>query len=89
MNILLTNDDGFLAPGLTELKKILDKYGDVYVVAPHGAKSGMSCAISFINELVVHKISEKVCTVEGPPADCVIVAMEVFKNIKFNIGQSF
>ena len=42
MNILLINDDGFLAPGINALKKILEKFGDVYVVAPHYHQSGKS-----------------------------------------------
>lgn len=77
MKILLTNDDGYLAPGLTELKKILSKYGEVFVVAPHSWKSGMSCAISFFNRLVIHNIDDHTWSVEGTPADCVIVASQV------------
>ena len=34
MNILVTNDDGYTAPGLLILKQALDKVGDVVVVAP-------------------------------------------------------
>ena len=79
MNILLVNDDGFLAPGINAFKKILEKYGDVYVVAPHYHQSGKSVGITFFNNLVVHKIDDRTWTVEGTPADCVIVASVILK----------
>ena len=79
MNIVLTNDDGFLAPGLNSLKKILQKYGDVYVVAPHYYQSGKSCAITFFNNLAVHKIDDRTWSVEGTPADSIIVASIILK----------
>ena len=79
MNILLTNDDGFFAPGLLALKKILEKYGDVYVIAPHYHQSGKSTGITFFNNLAIHKIDERTWSVEGTPADCIIVASMVIK----------
>ena len=79
MNILLTNDDGFLAPGLNALKKILEKYGDVYIVAPHYHQSGKSTGITFFNNLTVHEIGEKVWSVEGTPADSIIIASILLK----------
>ena len=81
MRFLLTNDDGYLAPGINALKKILCKYGEVFVIAPHSAKSGMSCAISFFNNLVIHEIDDHTWSVEGTPADCVIVASQILKDI--------
>ena len=84
MNILLTNDDGFLAPGINALKKILQKYGDVYVVAPHYWQSGKSVGISFFNNLAIHKIDDRTWSVEGTPADCVIVATLVL-DIKIDL----
>ena len=80
MRILLTNDDGFLAPGITELKKILSKYGEVFVVAPHSWQSGKSCGITFFNNLVVHNIDDHTWTVEGTPADSVIIASILLKD---------
>ena len=73
MKFLLTNDDGYLAPGINALKKILEKYGEVYMVAPHTAKSGMSCAISFFNKLAIHNIDDHTWSVEGTPADCAML----------------
>ena len=80
MNILLTNDDGFLAPGLLALKDILKKYGDVYVIAPHYHQSGKSVGITFFKNLVIHQIDDRTWTVEGTPADCVIVASMLLKD---------
>ena len=74
MTILLTNDDGFLAPGLLALKEILKKYGEVFVIAPHYHQSGKSCGITFFKNLTIHNIDDHTWTVEGTPADCVIVA---------------
>ena len=46
MNILLTNDDGYKASGITELHKALSKENNVYLIAPKENCSGMSAAIS-------------------------------------------
>ena len=46
MNILLTNDDGFQAPGIEILESILKSYGTVYVVAPQQGKSGASASLT-------------------------------------------
>ncbi len=84
MNILLVNDDGFLAPGIVSFRKMLEKYGNVYVVAPHAWQSGKSVGITFFNNLVIHNIDEKTWSVEGTPADCVIVASMLLKD-KFDL----
>ena len=69
MNFLLVNDDGYLAPGLNSFKKFLEKYGKVYVVAPHSWQSGKSIGISFFLNLAVHQIDETTWSVEGTPAE--------------------
>mgnify|MGYP001036295949 FL=1 len=70
MNILLTNDDGYQAAGITELHKSLSKEHTVYLVAPEGNCSGMSAAISLRKEIEVKEISKNVYSVCGTPADC-------------------
>ena len=80
MNILLVNDDGYLAPGINSFKKILEKYGKVYVVAPHNWQSGKSVGISFFQNLPIHQIDDSTWSVEGTPADCVIVANILLKD---------
>ena len=70
MNILLTNDDGYEASGITELYKSLSKEHNVYLIAPKDNCSGMSAAISLRKEIEVQKISKNIFSVDGTPADC-------------------
>ncbi|MBT8274430.1 MAG: 5'/3'-nucleotidase SurE, partial [Bacteroidia bacterium] len=44
--ILVTNDDGITAPGIRTLIKVMNKIGDVIVVAPDSPQSGMGHAIT-------------------------------------------
>ena len=70
MNILLTNDDGYQASGITELHKSLSKDHNVYLIAPKENCSGMSAAISLRKEIEVKEISKNIFSVDGTPADC-------------------
>ncbi len=84
MNILLTNDDGIFAPGITALYRELSKIADVTVVAPADGRSGMSHSITFRTPLLTNKVDvEGLFTgfaVQGSPADCVKLAvMELVK----------
>ncbi|GIW93740.1 MAG: 5'-nucleotidase SurE [Pirellulaceae bacterium] len=75
MKILLTNDDGFYAPGLAAIEQELRKMGDVYVVAPAVEQSGVGHSITFLRPLVCKEVYEgdrrRGWAVEGSPADCV------------------
>ncbi len=83
MKILLTNDDGFLAPGIRELATQLEKEGhELTIVAPEYENSGKSHSITFSDDIIVKKqklegINAPVFSVLGTPADCVRVAVEV------------
>ena len=70
MNILLTNDDGYKASGITELYKALNEEHKVFLIAPKDNCSGMSAAISLRKEIKVEEISENIFSVSGTPADC-------------------
>jgi len=70
MNILLTNDDGYEASGITELYKSLSAEHKVYLIAPKENCSGMSSAISLRKEVEVEEISKNIFSVSGTPADC-------------------
>jgi 5'-nucleotidase len=78
MNILLTNDDGIFAPGLSAIYKELVKIGDVEVVAPAASKSGASHSITFNRPVVCTKVEVNGLftgySIEGSPADCVKLA---------------
>ena len=75
MKILVSNDDGYLAPGLNILVNNLKKIADVVVVAPDQNKSGSSSSLSLNKEILVHKIESMVYSVNGTPADCVHIAL--------------
>lgn len=79
MNILLTNDDGILAPGIAAAYKELVKLGDVTVVAPADRMSGAGHSITVYEPLVCEKLKIEDqfsgYSVSGSPADCVKLAI--------------
>lgn len=76
--ILISNDDGHEAKGINELISFLRPLGEIIVMAPDSARSGMSCAITAdrpVKYSLVRK--EKGLTVykcTGTPADCIKLA---------------
>lgn len=82
MRILLTNDDGIHAPGLWEAAKALLPLGQVLVCAPDREQSGVGGSITLQIPVRVTPFPTRVdgveaYTVEGTPADAVIIATEV------------
>ena len=79
MRILLTNDDGILAPGLAALYRELTKIGHVDVVAPSTVQSATGHGITIRDPLTVRKIHVHNefhgHSVTGRPADCVKLAV--------------
>lgn len=78
--ILITNDDGVLAPGLIRLAQAALKFGEVWVVAPDSQRSAMSHSITLRGsfelwevEFPVKGVHAYACT--GTPADCVRVGV--------------
>ena len=77
--ILVTNDDGIYAPGITFLTSIAAQFGKVIVVAPDKPQSGMGHAITINSTLRIqktnyHKVElEYACS--GTPVDCVKMAV--------------
>ena len=74
-NILLTNDDGYSAPGLVALAEALADFAEVSVVAPSGERSGAAQSLTLRQPIVCHAIQERHWAVDGTPADAVIVAL--------------
>lgn len=74
-NILLSNDDGFRAPGLAALRAALAGLGRVTVVAPDRNRSGASNSLTLDRPLRVRQESEGVFSVDGTPTDCVHLAI--------------
>jgi len=75
MKILLSNDDGFLAPGLSMLARVLKEIADITVVAPDRNRSGASNSLTLDNPLRVSKAENGFISVNGTPTDCVHVAV--------------
>ncbi len=75
MNILLTNDDGIDAAGITALYRILSEKHTVFMVAPRSEKSACSSAITIRKEIPVKKKGDGVYAVEGYTADCVNIGL--------------
>ncbi len=86
MRILLTNDDGIMAPGLLAMYQELSKMGEVTIVAPATAQSAVGHAISvsiplFSQRIDVGGIGVTGHSVDGRPADCVKMAiLEILKD---------
>ena len=77
--ILVTNDDGIMAPGIRHLVKYMKELGEVVVVAPDKPQSGMGHAVTITNPLRLEQITvdgdhdEFSCS--GTPVDCVKIAV--------------
>ena len=89
MEILITNDDGWGSKGILTLVRILTQLGHVTVVAPDGARSGMSNAISVQQPLYLKPLDDPdwgteewqknatIYTTNGTPSDCVKLALDI------------
>jgi 5'-nucleotidase len=84
MRILLSNDDGYQAPGIQILASALRAAGhDVWIVAPNEEKSGNSHAISILRPLLTKQVAPQAFAVFGTPADAVAVGLAgVMKDAK-------
>ncbi|MBT3199198.1 MAG: 5'/3'-nucleotidase SurE [Phycisphaerales bacterium] len=78
MRILISNDDGILAPGIAALYAAVADMGDVSVVAPHGPQSASSHAITIRTAITTGRVELATfsgISVDGRPADCVRLAL--------------
>jgi 5'-nucleotidase len=75
MHILLSNDDGYFAPGLGILAETLAAFGKVTVVAPERDRSGASNSLTLDRPLTVRKAANGFFYVNGTPTDCVHLAV--------------
>jgi len=75
LNILLSNDDGYLAPGLRYLAEAISDLAQVTIVAPDRNRSGASNSLTLDMPLRVHQAEPGVFYVEGTPTDCVHLAI--------------
>ncbi len=84
MKILITNDDGYFAPGLQALAEELARHAEIFIVAPSIEQSGISQAITFLRPLNPKPVPQshdqpqdtlEGYLVNGTPADCVKLAI--------------
>jgi 5'-nucleotidase len=83
--ILVTNDDGVLAPGIRALIAVMAEIGEVVVVAPDSPQSATGHSITINDTLYINKISKENDAIleyscSGTPVDCVKLAVnEILK----------
>lgn len=75
MRILVSNDDGYQAPGIVHLARTLTEVAEVIVVAPDRDRSGASHSLTLKHPLHVTVHENGFSSVEGTPTDCVHVAI--------------
>jgi 5'-nucleotidase len=75
VRILVTNDDGWDAPGLAALKTLAGRFGEVVVLAPRDPHSYAGHRVTTDCPLVLAETGPQAFTLTGTPADCVRLAV--------------
>lgn len=75
MRILISNDDGYLAPGIAALADALAPMAEILVVAPDSNRSGASNSLTLERPLSLHQAANGFYFTNGTPTDCVHVAL--------------
>ncbi len=75
MRILLCNDDGYRADGIRALRRALERFAEVEVIAPEHNNSAKSNALSVHTPIYVREAGPKERYVTGTPADCMHLAL--------------
>jgi 5'-nucleotidase len=75
VRILLSNDDGYQAPGITYLAEALRAFAEVTVVAPDRDRSGASNSLTLDNPIRATRADNGFIRVDGTPTDCVHLAI--------------
>ena len=75
MRLLISNDDGYFAPGLACLAEHLARVADIVVVAPERDRSGASNSLTLDRPLSLRRAANGFYFVNGTPSDCVHLAV--------------
>lgn len=75
MKILISNDDGYLSPGIAKLAEVAARFGEAVVVAPDRDRSGASNSLTLDRPLSVRTAPSGFMFVNGTPTDCVHIAI--------------
>ena len=85
---LVTNDDGYNAPGIHALAKSLSRLGEVYVVAPVEQQSAKSMALTFRTTVTATPVeidgAREAFSLTGTPVDCVKWGLDYYDEMKFD-----
>lgn len=71
MNILICNDDGYLAKGIRTLARVTAEFANVRVVAPDRDRSAVSNSLTLDRPLTIRQADNGFYYVNGTPTDCV------------------
>ena len=88
MRILISNDDGVMAPGIRALAKALASIATVDVIAPDRNRSGASNSLTLANPVRVKQLEDGFYSVEGTPTDCVHLALTGFFSTPYDLVVS-
>lgn len=88
MDILVTNDDGYQARGLSILSAAASELGTVHIVAPDREQSATSHSLTLHNPLRTRTTSGGAHVVDGTPTDCVLLALSELLDVKPDFALS-
>lgn len=82
MNILICNDDGYLAQGIAVLARVAGEFANVRVVAPERNRSGVSNSLTLDRPLGLRQAENGFYYVNGTPTDCIHIALHALPDFK-------
>lgn len=82
MNVLISNDDGYLAEGIAILARVASEFANVRVVAPERDRSGVSNSLTLDRPLQLKQAQNGFCYVNGTPTDCIHVGQFALPDFK-------
>ena len=88
MRILISNDDGYLAPGLVALADTLASIAEITVIAPDSNRSGSSNSLTLDRPLSLQQAANGFYFVNGTPSDCVHLALTGVLSVKPDLVAS-
>ncbi len=88
MKILITNDDGWDAPGIRALHEVAAGFAECVVVAPAQQQSGISHQLTLSRPLNLVRRDPNVWSLDGTPADCVRIALTQMEEFDFDVVVS-
>lgn len=82
MNVLISNDDGYLSEGIAVLARVTAEFANVRVVAPERDRSGVSNSLTLERPLQLKQAQNGFYYVNGTPTDCIHIGQSVFSDFQ-------